>query len=88
MQIHNPQRGEKSSFAISSDRMRGRQYDQRFRVMKPAATEYREALQDAFTLPTAETPIECFDISHIQGADTVASMGVWEDGKMKKKRLS
>ena len=28
--------------------------------------------------------IECFDISHIQGAETVASMVVWEDGKMKK----
>ena len=28
--------------------------------------------------------IECFDISHIQGAETVASMVVWEDGGMKK----
>jgi excinuclease ABC subunit C len=28
--------------------------------------------------------IECFDISHIQGAETVASMVVWEDGEMKK----
>src|SRR5207245_8042196 len=28
--------------------------------------------------------IECFDISHIQGAETVASMVVWEDGQMKK----
>ena len=27
---------------------------------------------------------ECFDISHIQGAETVASMVVWEDGAMKK----
>ena len=25
-----------------------------------------------------------FDISHIQGAETVASMVVWEDGKMNK----
>ena len=30
------------------------------------------------------TRIECFDISHIQGAETVASMVVWEDGNMKK----
>ena len=34
--------------------------------------------------PTAPKRIECFDISHIQGAETVASMVVWEDGRMKK----
>src|SRR5258707_12324794 len=28
--------------------------------------------------------IECFDISHIQGTDKVASMVVWEDCRMKK----
>jgi excinuclease ABC subunit C len=35
-------------------------------------------------LPELPTRIECFDISHIQGAETVASMVVWEDGQMKK----
>src|SRR6266571_2124951 len=42
------------------------------------------ALQDALTLPDLPRRIECFDISHIQGAETVASMVVWEDGQMKK----
>src|SRR5207249_7681094 len=28
--------------------------------------------------------IECFDISNLQGSDVVASMVVWEDGRMKK----
>src|SRR5664280_1309985 len=59
-------------------------YDQRFRVMKPAAKAIQEALQDALMLPELPKRIECFDISHIQGAETVASMVDWEDGKMKK----
>jgi excinuclease ABC subunit C len=41
-------------------------------------------LQDALGLPELPRRIECFDISHIQGAETVASMVVWEDGQMKK----
>jgi excinuclease ABC subunit C len=41
-------------------------------------------MQDTFSLADPPTRIECFDISHIQGTDKVASMVVWEDGKMKK----
>ena len=43
-----------------------------------------DALQEALNLPVAPRRIECFDISHIQGTDKVASMVVWEDGRMKK----
>ncbi len=59
-------------------------FDQRFRVMKPSSNAIREALQEALNLPEPPRRIECFDISHIQGTDKVASMVVWEDGKMKK----
>jgi excinuclease ABC subunit C len=41
-------------------------------------------LQDALGLPDAPKRIECFDVSHIQGTDKVASMVVWEEGRMKK----
>src|SRR5205807_1133965 len=44
----------------------------------------QEALQDGLNLPEAPRRIECFDISHIQGTDKVASMVVWEEGRMKK----
>ena len=33
-------------------------------------------------LPELPNRIQCFDISHIQGVETVASMVVWENGKM------
>src|SRR6202022_3767847 len=55
-----------------------------FRAMKPAAKAIQESLQDALMLPELPRRIECFDISHIQGVETVASMVVWEDGAMKK----
>ena len=35
-------------------------------------------------MENAPNRIECFDISHIQGTDKVASMVVWENGRMKK----
>ncbi len=79
-----PQRGEKRSFVDLVARNARQSFEQRFRVMKPAARAVQEALQDALTLPDLPTRIECFDISHIQGAETVASMVVWENGRMNK----
>jgi len=79
-----PSRGEKRSLIDLASNNAKQLYDQRFRVMKPNARAIQEALQDALTLPEPPKRIECFDISHIQGAETVASMVVWEDGRMKK----
>ena len=59
-------------------------FDGRFRVLRPSSRAIQEALQDSLNLPNAPARIECFDISHIQGTDKVASMVVWEDGRMKK----
>ena len=79
-----PQRGEKRSLLDLAGNNAKQSYDQRFRVMKPNTRAIQDALQEALGLPDLPKRIECFDISHIQGAETVASMVVWEDGQMKK----
>ena len=84
LEILVPVRGEKRSLIDLAAKNAHQSYDQRFRVMKPSIKAIQEALQDALTLPELPKRIECFDISHIQGAETVASMVVWEDGKMNK----
>ncbi|HEX4154602.1 MAG TPA: excinuclease ABC subunit UvrC [Acidobacteriaceae bacterium] len=84
IEIAAPQRGEKRSLVDLVCQNAKQSYDQRFRVLQPSIKAIQEALQDALTLPEAPQRIECFDISHIQGAETVASMVVWEKGAMKK----
>jgi len=84
IEILAPQRGEKRSLVDLVCQNAKQSYDQRFRVLQPGMKAIQEALQDALTLEELPTRIECFDISHIQGAETVASMVVWEDGAMKK----
>jgi excinuclease ABC subunit C len=79
-----PLRGDKRSLLDLAGNNAKQSYDQRFRVMKPNTKAIQEALQDALGMPELPRRIECFDISHIQGAETVASMVVWEDGHMKK----
>jgi excinuclease ABC subunit C len=82
--VEVPQRGDKRALIDLAGNNAKQSYDQRFRVMKPNQKQIQEALQDALGLPEPPKRIECFDISHIQGAETVASMVVWEDGRMKK----
>jgi len=84
VEILAPQRGEKRSLVDLVCQNAKQSYDQRFRVLQPGMKAIQEALQDALTLEDLPRRIECFDISHIQGAETVASMVVWEDGAMKK----
>src|SRR5579872_2299949 len=84
VEILVPVRGEKRSLIDLAAKNAHQIYNQRFRVMKPSMRAIQEALQDALTLPELPKRVECFDISHIQGAETVASMVVWEAGQMKK----
>jgi excinuclease ABC subunit C len=84
VEIHTPQRGQKRAMIDLVESNAKHSFEQRFRVMKPSSKAIQGALQDALGLEHAPKRIECFDISHIQGTDKVASMVVWEDGRMKK----
>ena len=79
-----PQRGEKRSLVDLAGQNAKQSFDQRFRTLQPTRKMIEESLQDLLTLPELPRRIECFDISHIQGAETVASLVVWEEGSMKK----
>jgi excinuclease ABC subunit C len=84
VEIHTPQRGEKRAMMKLVEANAKNSFSARFRVLKPSSAAIKESLQDALNLADAPGRIECFDISHIQGTDKVASMVVWEDGRMKK----
>jgi excinuclease ABC subunit C len=84
VEIATPQRGSKKALLDLVETNASHSFSQRFRVLKPSSKAIQEAVQDALNLPDAPRRVECFDISHIQGTDKVASMVVWEDGKMKK----
>jgi excinuclease ABC subunit C len=84
VEIFTPQRGTKRAFLDLVESNAKHSFDQRFRVLKPTSRAIGEALQNALNLPEEPRRIESFDISHIQGTDTVASMVVWETGRMKK----
>jgi excinuclease ABC subunit C len=84
IEIALPQRGEKKSLIDLAGQNARQSYIQRFRVLEPSRKAIQEALADTLMLPELPRRIECFDISHLQGAETVASLVVWEDGKMNK----
>jgi len=84
VEIAIPQRGSKKALIALVETNAKHSFDQRFRVLKPSSKAIQGAVQEALNLPEAPRRIECFDISHIQGTDKVASMVVWEDGRMKK----
>jgi len=84
VEIFTPRRGSKRSFLDLVESNAKHSFEQRFRVLKPSSKTIGEALQNALNLPEEPHRIESFDISHIQGTDTVASLVVWENGRMKK----
>ncbi len=84
VRITVPQRGDKKSMIELAQRNAALTYRTRFDENSTANYEALEVLQKVLRLPKLPRRIDCFDISTIQGAETVASMVVCEDGRMKK----
>jgi excinuclease ABC subunit C len=79
-----PQRGDKRALVELATRNAELSYRTRFNEITAAHFEALETLRSVLALASIPRRIECFDISTIQGSETVASMVVCEDGRMKK----
>ena len=79
-----PQRGDKRALVELATRNAELSYRTRFNEITAAHFDALETLRAELSLPAIPRRIECFDISTIQGSETVASMVVCEDGRMKR----
>ena len=79
-----PQRGDKKDMVALAQRNAALAYRSRFDTEATAHYDALELLRGILKLPSLPRRIECFDISTIQGSETVASLVVCEDGRMKK----
>src|SRR5688500_6420537 len=79
-----PQRGDKRALVELATRNAELAYRTRFNEITAAHFDALETLRSVIGLPSIPRRIDCFDISTIQGSETVASMVVCEDGRMKK----
>ena len=79
-----PQRGDKRALVDLATRNAELAYRTKFNETTAAHFDALESLREALALQAIPRRIECFDISTIQGSETVASMVVCEDGRMKK----
>lgn len=84
VEIHAPQRGPKKAMVELAEKNAQHSFNLRFRVLQPSSEAIKQALQDTLGLAEPPNRIECFDISHIHGADMVGSLVVWENGAMKR----
>jgi excinuclease ABC subunit C len=84
VRISVPQRGEKRALVELASRNAALAYQNRFNQAAAAQYQALETLRAVLALPALPRRIECFDISTIQGRETVASMVVCEDGRMRR----
>jgi excinuclease ABC subunit C len=79
-----PRRGEKRGLLDLAARNAALAYDTRFNDQGVAHYDALDELRQVLALPALPRRIECFDISTIQGSETVASMVVCDEGRMRR----
>src|SRR5215471_15799928 len=84
VEIRTPQRGAKRELMDLVHRNARLCFLQRIRAAMPSSAAISKEVEETLDLEKPPRRIECFDISNLQGSDIVASMVVWEDGRMKK----
>ena len=84
VRVSTPQRGDRRAMADLATRNAELSYRSRFNENTAAHFEALETLRSVLGLATLPRRIECFDISTIQGSETVAALVVCEDGRMKR----
>jgi excinuclease ABC subunit C len=82
--IRSPRRGLKSDLLDLVMRNAELCFNARFRVLKPKGEDLLRPLQAVLGMDALPRRIETFDISHVQGSDTVASMVVCVNGEMRR----
>ena len=80
-----PKRGDKRGLLDLATRNAALGYRSRFSDEALARGAALEELRRVLDLPALPRRIECFDISTIQGSETVGSMVVCEDGRLERK---
>jgi excinuclease ABC subunit C len=85
VQVLVPKRGEKRGLVDLANRNAKVAYQARLIDTGLSQYDALETLRTALALSGIPRRIECFDISTIQGSETVASMVVCEDGRMRKR---
>lgn len=81
VRFFDPKRGQKADMITLVENNAKIAFEQRFRVLKPDVQKQLEELQEILELPHFPERIESFDISNIQGAENVAGIVVFENGK-------
>ena len=84
VRLHTPKRGEHRGLLDLAARNAAIAYQTHFAPGETSAFDALEVLRAKLALPTLPRRIDCFDISTFQGKETVASMVVAEDGRMRK----